>query len=61
MPLFYQCNGYKKGRLSQTTFTIAQSLFQRMLDLVKIVASAATQLNTMVENFLAGYMHQKEL
>lgn len=37
LPLFYQCNGYKKGRPSQTTFTIPQCFFQCMLDLAKIV------------------------
>lgn len=43
IPLFYQYNGYKKGRRSQTTFTIAQPLFQCMLNLVKLSTSAATQ------------------
>lgn len=37
MPLFYQWNGYKRGRLPQTTFTIPQCFFQCMLNLAKTV------------------------
>lgn len=37
LPLFYQCNGYKKRRPSQTTFTIPQCFFQCMLNPAKTV------------------------
>lgn len=37
MPLLCQCNGHKTGRLSQTTLTIPQPLFQSTLNLVKTI------------------------
>lgn len=61
MPLLCQCNGHKIGRLSQTTLTIPQSLFQCTLNLVKTICFSGHIINNNSRGLFSSWMCAQEI